>query len=130
MVEGVEELLEFLVAVRRGLDAAFAVQVGHPDGQTFLAGCIPAELQVVGENPVRQRGVPFELLSIRSFAALHLVEIDADVLRLDVAYWDSLPGDVEIRRAASDSAGVVRGAAVLVASLQEGFQGGAMRVFR
>jgi len=35
VVEGGEELFEFLVAVRRGLDAALVVEVGHPDGQTF-----------------------------------------------------------------------------------------------
>ena len=130
MIKGCKELIEFLVAVRCGLDAALAVKIGHPDGQALLARGIPAELQVIGEDPVRQRRVSFELLSIRPFASLHLVEIDADVLRLDVAYRDSLPGDVEIRRAAGNATGFVRGVNVFVARLQEGFQGGAVRVFR
>jgi len=47
-----------------------------------------------------------------------------------VAYRNSLSGDVEIRRAAGNPAGFVRGVDVFVAGLQEGFQGGAVRVFR
>ena len=119
VVEGGQKLFEFLAAVRQGPDAFLAIDICNSDGQTFLSRCIPAKLKVIGENPVRQRRIPFELVSIGSLAAFHLVKTYADVLCLNMTDRNSLPGDVEIGRAAGYPAGFVRGVDIFSAGFQK-----------
>ena len=94
--EASEQLREFLFAVGQRLDLPLASRLGDAHGQPFLAADEPAEFQIVGQKPVGQAvAVTGELLAVRAFAALHLVEIRADVLGLDVAEGHALAGDLK-----------------------------------
>ena len=127
--EGGEQLRELLFAVGQRLELAFGVQLGDAHSQPFLAADEPAELQVVGEKPVGQGvAVTGELLAVRALPALHLVEIRADVLGLDVAERYALADDLEVGAAAKDSLWLVRGRDALPGRLQQGLQGGAVRM--
>ena len=57
---------------------------------------VPAKLQVVGQNQVRQAAaVPLELV-----ASLGVIQIDAHVLALDITYRDAAVFHDEVRSAA------------------------------
>ena len=67
--EGGEQFRELLFAVGQCLDLAFGVQLGNANRQPFLAADEPAELQIVGQQPVWQAvAVTDELLAAGAFA--------------------------------------------------------------
>ena len=124
-----EQLGDLLLALGQRLELALGVQFGQPRDEPLLAADEPAELQIVGENPVWQAvAVADELLAVRAFPALHFVEIRADVLGLDVTERHAFADDLKVGAAAKDSLRLIRGRDVLSDRLQQGFQGGAVRM--
>src|SRR5487761_282819 len=97
-----------MLALRKGADLALAIKLRKPDGDALFSGHEPAELQVIGQNPVWQRvAVALELPTVCSLAAFHVIEVNADAFSLNVAERDLVARDVEIGGAARDALGLV-----------------------
>ena len=77
---------------------------------SLLAVNVPAEFQVVGQNPVGESvAVAGELLSVGAFAPFHLLQVDPDIFGLEVPEGNFLAGEAEVRRTAGDALGLVGG---------------------
>jgi len=127
-IERREEGGELRRAVGHGLETPLGIEIGHAQGQPLLAGGIPAEFKVIGQHPVRQGGIAQELPTVRPLAALHLIEVDADILGLDMPDRHTIARDVEIRGAAGDAAGLVGGDDAGVNGFEQRLQRRAVRM--
>ena len=95
----------------------------------MLATHIPAEFQVVGQNPVRQAiAIPAKLLAVRRLATLHQVEVFTQIFGFDVTERHVASGDIEIGRAAQDASWLVRSNDVLADGLKQRLERRAVRV--
>ena len=66
----------------------------------------PVEFEVVGKNPVRQRGITDELIAVWPFATFHFGQVCADILRFYISQRNPATRNFEIRSA--DDGNVLR----------------------
>jgi hypothetical protein len=130
-----EEILkqgvQFVCAIRRAAQSLGAgVPLSESGDLTPRAVYIPAELQVIGQDEVRQV-ITVALELVGHFGG---VERHADVFGFDVADGDALPAcvcasDGEVGRAAGDTLRLVDRDDTLLQRFQQRLEGGAMRAF-
>ena len=109
--ETLEELEGLGLLVGIGDNLAAGSDASERGGSAFfraaLALHVPADFEVIGEEEIRK----VRLIALELLALFDLGEIDADVLRLDVAEREAVlaPRDDVIRRAALDALGFIGG---------------------
>src|ERR1017187_1005312 len=91
----------------------------------------PAEFEIVGQNPVRQRGITEKLFAVWPFATFHFGKVSANILRLDIPKWNPATRNFEIWSA--DERNMLRfvgGNNFFADRLEQCLKRGTMRVFR
>src|ERR1035437_7546189 len=91
----------------------------------------PVEFEIVGKNPIRQRGIADKLTAVWPFALFHLGKVSANVFRLDISQRNPATRNFEIRSADNwNMLRLVGGSNSFGNRLEQCLQRRTMRVFR